>query len=272
MYPKTRRRADCDPDASEGVVWLVVLVGPAVYAKFAAIDWHWRVMLGVFVATAVVLGIRAFRRAAATRRRERLMVDDARRLTWRDFESYVQVLLQDLGWEHVQHTGGAGDGGVDLRGLSNGEQWIVQCKHRSTDRKPLQPGIARDLLGTLSEEGKRGRANRALLVTTGRFGPDSRKLERATRSSSGTVLSWPAGDSRPTLYGRGPYSATAELPAGCGPVSHSSTAWWPCGPLLRSSYRFTSVSNSHRAIERAPLPAQEITLNGFFTPPEGATR
>jgi restriction system protein len=176
----SRHRSGLTADDREGLALVLLVIGPMIYARVRAVDWHWWVVTVVFAATAGLLMVRSFARAARRRQRERLMADDVRRLPWRDFESYVQALLQDIGWQQVEVTGGAGDRGVDLRATYNGEPWIVQCKHRKSDRQPLAPSIARDVLGTLSEETKRGRAKHALLVTTGRFGPGSRNLERTT--------------------------------------------------------------------------------------------
>jgi HJR/Mrr/RecB family endonuclease len=172
---RSSRRSSGD----EGYVLLALFALASVfYTKVKALDWHWRIVLGVLVASVLFLLGRALLRAVRRRNRERLLLGDVRQLSWRQFESYVQLLLRDLGWEQVKHTGGSRDGGIDLRGTYNGEQWIVQCKHRTTRNDLVEPGVVRDLLGRLGIEARHGRATRALVVTTGRFGPDSRAHER----------------------------------------------------------------------------------------------
>jgi restriction system protein len=101
------------------------------------------------------------------RAREQLLLTDAISLTPSDFERRVQLLLQDLGWEHVEHVGGAGDGGVDLRGRCDGHRYIVQCKRY---KGIVSPTHIRDLAGALEHEA----AERALLVTTGRVSHQAR--------------------------------------------------------------------------------------------------
>lgn len=170
-----RRRRSSDDDASGGVALGLLVLGSVLYTKFTALDPRWRVPVAVLGIGAVVLITWALMRLARSRRRERLIHREVRSLTWREFEAYVQVLLQELGWKQVRHVGGSGDGGVDLRGTYNGERWIVQCKHYSSQ---VQPTHVRDLIGRLADEVQRGRADRALFVTSSSFGPQSRQLER----------------------------------------------------------------------------------------------
>ena len=88
------------------------------------------------------------------------------------FEALVAELLGRMGLR-VQHTGQAGDGGVDVVAQDTtplvGGDVIVQVKRY---RSPVGPEVVRDLFGTLHHRG----ASRGLLVTTSRFGPDAHEF------------------------------------------------------------------------------------------------
>ncbi|MFL5804706.1 MAG: restriction endonuclease, partial [Roseiflexaceae bacterium] len=121
-------------------------------------------MAGITIA---LLAIRWLRQGQRRKARERLLLTEAVSLNPIDFERRVQMLLTDLGWERVEHVGGAGDGGVDLCGRFGGQRYIVQCKRY---RGIVSPTHIRDLAGALGHEP----AERALLVTTGHVSPQTR--------------------------------------------------------------------------------------------------
>jgi restriction system protein len=156
--PRRRRRRQHTPDDAVGLSALVL--GALLYRQLSAISFPWMIALTVVgtsvVGTTIVWAVRSHRR----RHTQQLLLADARTLTPPQFEAQVLHLLRDLGWARVQWVGGSGDGGVDLRGIYQGQRWIVQCK-RSAGR--VAPQYLRDLEGARSHE----RADRALLVTTG---------------------------------------------------------------------------------------------------------
>jgi restriction system protein len=158
MPRRTRRQADYD-DAL-GITALVI--GALIYRSLGALTVPWKIALVVLVTSLSATAIVWFVRAARRRRVQRLMLTDALNLTPAQFEERIRDLLQDLGWERVQWVGGSGDGGVDLRGIYRGQRYIVQCKRY---RGRVAPHHLRELDGTRAHE----RADRALLVTTGRF-------------------------------------------------------------------------------------------------------
>lgn len=87
------------------------------------------------------------------------------------FERLSQRLLRELGFKNVEVTGKAGDGGIDGKGmLSIGSvltfRVVFQCKRY---RDTVTAGVVRDFRGAVQ-----GRADKGLLVTTGRFTQDAR--------------------------------------------------------------------------------------------------
>ena len=112
------------------------------------------------------------------RERKRLLLANARSLSPADFERRVHILLQDLGWTQLEHVGGTGDRGVDLRGTYQQRRYIVQCKRF---KGLVGPQYVRDLEGTRQHEG----ATCALLVTTGHFGPSSYEWAREAARALG---------------------------------------------------------------------------------------
>jgi Holliday junction resolvase len=93
----------------------------------------------------------------------------------RALEKRVERLLPYLGWQEVRRSGGAGDGGVDVRGILNGERWIVQCKNHE---RRIDPTHVRDLAGAFDYARKFGQAERALFITTSRYSHKTRQWAR----------------------------------------------------------------------------------------------
>lgn len=158
--PRRTRRYQTRHDEGLGLGALVI--GALIYRQLSTLTGPWKIALVILttslLGTAIVWAVRSARR----RCKQHLLLTDARSLTPAQFEEQIQHLLQDLGWERVERVGGSGDGGVDLRAGYRGQRWIVQCK-RYRDR--VEPKYLRDLEGARQHE----RADRALLVTTGRF-------------------------------------------------------------------------------------------------------
>lgn len=157
--PRRRRRQD-SPDEAVGIIALVM--GGLMYRQLSAVSTPWKIALAVLITSILGTLIVWAVRSAHRRRKQQLLLADALHLTPTQFEERVQYLLQDLGWERVERSGGSGDGGVDLRGIDRGQRVIVQCKRY---RGRVDPKYLRDLEGARHHE----RADRALLVTTGRF-------------------------------------------------------------------------------------------------------
>lgn len=160
--PRRSRRHHASQDEGVGLVALVV--SALIYHQISALTGPWKIALVVVITSIVGTAIIWIVRSTRRRRRQQLMRAEALNLTPAQFEERIQLLLHDLGWERVERVGSSGDGGVDLRGIYRGERWIVQCK-RYAGR--VEPTYLRDLEGARSHE----RADRALLVTTGRFTP-----------------------------------------------------------------------------------------------------
>jgi HJR/Mrr/RecB family endonuclease len=92
-----------------------------------------------------------------------------------EFELHVADLFARAGYR-VEHAGGSGDGGVDIRVWRGGEYGVVQCKHyRPTN--PVGPAAVRELVGTRLHE----RADTAWLVTTGRLTKGGHQLAGVQR-------------------------------------------------------------------------------------------
>ncbi|MDX1417362.1 MAG: restriction endonuclease [Candidatus Promineifilaceae bacterium] len=116
-------------------------------------------------------------------------------VTWRDelltallemdpaaFERLVQRLLRESGFIQVEVTGRSGDGGVDGKGIMRlggllSFNVIFQCKRY---RGSVGAGHVRDFRGAMV-----GRADKALLITTGNFTRDAER--EATRDGAPTI-------------------------------------------------------------------------------------
>jgi restriction system protein len=108
------------------------------------------------------------------------------------FERYVAAWFRARGYR-VEHCGGRGDGGVDLRVWRGGRAAIVQCK-RYGPAHAVGPAIIRELVGTRALHG----ARHAWLATTGRLTVGAREVAKA---ESITVVDARALTAQPT---RGP--------------------------------------------------------------------
>ena len=97
-------------------------------------------------------------------------IADIRDLSWLEFERFITETYRRRGYL-AQHVGApGGDGGIDIILLGNGERILVQCKQWKAFRVGVAP--VRELLGVVTSE----RADRGILVTTGRFTPEARRF------------------------------------------------------------------------------------------------
>ncbi|TMK24342.1 MAG: hypothetical protein E6G64_17500 [Actinobacteria bacterium] len=154
-----------------------------------------------------------------------------RELTPDRFEDWCAARFRDLGYE-VKSVGGQGDHGIDLIATKDGEKTAVQCRRFAKTRPVSEPQL-RDLYGSMHAIG----ANRAVMVTTGRYTSSARDWARAkpidlwgpdqlgkAAASTFSVTSGPAPELAPSL-GRCPWSdsplvvrtnrATSEKFIGC---------------------------------------------------------
>ncbi|MEE2000609.1 DUF2034 domain-containing protein [Alkalimonas sp. MEB108] len=84
-------------------------------------------------------------------------------IDWREFEMLVGQYFQEKGYQ-VHETGGAADGGVDLRlTASDSNTYLVQCKHWKAGKVPVN--VVRELFGVMTAENAQG----GFVVTSGQF-------------------------------------------------------------------------------------------------------
>jgi restriction system protein len=123
------------------------------------------------------------------------IIDDETELDWQDellatlqemdpaaFERLTQRLLRESGFIQVEVTGRSGDGGIDGKGIMRlggllSFNVIFQCKRYSGS---VGAGHVRDFRGAMV-----GRADKALLITTGTFTRDAER--EATRDGAPTI-------------------------------------------------------------------------------------
>jgi restriction system protein len=105
----------------------------------------------------------------ARRRALARTVEGLRQLSPGEFEARVAGWLRREGWQ-VEHLGGPGDGGMDLRARRGNDVAVVQCKRLAADSSVAAP-VVRDLYGAAVAGG----ATLAVLVTTGRISRAARE-------------------------------------------------------------------------------------------------
>ena len=92
---------------------------------------------------------------------------------------FVQRVLREAGFTHVEVTGRSGDGGIDGRGIARihglmSFHVLFQCKRY---KGAVGPGEIRDFRGAMV-----GRADKGLFITTGTFTPAA--VKEATRDGA----------------------------------------------------------------------------------------
>lgn len=109
-------------------------------------------------------------------------IESIRELSWHEFERLLAEAYRRQGYA-VELVGGSGpDGGVDIRLHRAGEVLLVQCKQWRERNVGVK--LVRELYGVVAAE----RANRGILVTSGRFSAD------AVEFASGVAITLVAGD------------------------------------------------------------------------------
>lgn len=183
------------------IVWFLLLAFPASFLFLCTIvPFYAAVMLFVFLGSAIFLplarladavvpglaGLKSYKAALAGYKKlaaqhqsavrnaqlKRLRAQESwwRSLSGSAFEIEVKRVLEQAGYT-VQHTGSAGDGGVDLVLSSGARRILVQCKQHS---QPVNPAAVRDLFGTLHARG----AASAWLVSASGFTTGAREFSR----------------------------------------------------------------------------------------------
>lgn len=109
--------------------------------------------------------------AAAFGHRQRVL-EILRDLTSAEFERFCQLLLREAGFQNVEVTGRAGDGGIDGVGMLQVNTLVsfkvlFQCKRY---RDTVGPGTVRDFRGAMT-----GRADKGIILTTGAFTADAKR-------------------------------------------------------------------------------------------------
>ncbi len=100
------------------------------------------------------------------------LIETLKGLSPKGFERICKRLLAEIGIHDIQITGGSGDQGVDGIGrirLNDVVNFniVFQCKRY---KETVSPALVRDFRGSMQ-----GRAEKGLILTTGRFTPDAQK-------------------------------------------------------------------------------------------------
>ncbi len=89
-------------------------------------------------------------------------------VTWEELELLTGELYRRKGFEVELSAGTGSDGGIDLVLHQEGAKTLVQCKHYSSQKVPVN--AIREFYGTLTHEG----VGQGVFVTTGEFSRDAR--------------------------------------------------------------------------------------------------
>lgn len=112
-----------------------------------------------------IAGRNAVRMAYAVHLRTQETAAHWQSLTWREFEIEVADLFRRLRFS-VDHTGGAGDQGVDIVATQGNTKLLIQCKKHGT---PVGPAVIRELVGTLVLQ----KSERGVLISSSGFTPSA---------------------------------------------------------------------------------------------------
>ncbi|MEM8529500.1 MAG: restriction endonuclease [Chloroflexota bacterium] len=162
---RRKRRRQRQRRIQLSVLTILLLVAVGIYILWA-LDPRWYIPLVTTTLTLIIFGLWFTRRGRQHATNEKLLLKKALNLSPTEFEQRTVLLLRDLGWDWIEHQGGSGDGGVDVRATRQGKKWVVQCKRY---KNTVPAYMVRALEGVRHHE----KADHALLVTTGNFGPQS---------------------------------------------------------------------------------------------------
>jgi restriction system protein len=168
VYVHTHRRSGC-----------LSVIGAFMVLGLVAALWRLAIPLLVIGALVYVGDHRSGRRA----REARQALLRTRALTLKtvydqgpeNFEKYIVELLKSLGWREVRHLGRTGDLGADVIGYDTyGRKTVVQVK-RYAPLATIGSPVIQALIGSQVIH----KADRAMLVTTGKFTQPAMQLASA---------------------------------------------------------------------------------------------
>ncbi len=100
-------------------------------------------------------------------------IESIRKISWSQFEHLVCEAYRRKGYLAEVVGSPAGDGGVDIVLTARNERFFVQCKQWKAFKVGVKP--VRELLGVVVSE----KANRGILVTSGRFTNEAIRFARS---------------------------------------------------------------------------------------------
>jgi hypothetical protein len=176
-----------------------------------------------------------------------------------EFEMAVAELLRREGFAAVEHVGGSGDLGVDVRARDvDGRLVVVQCKRYRPNAAIGSPDIQR-FFGMIVHHG----AARGLFVTTARFTTAAHVLaaERDIRLINGTEFAnLLAKHGMPAL-------ATAREDEPPAPPAISTAPTLPSGPVppirRQSSFDGPAIESNESIIARVESPFVKAAVTGI---------
>lgn len=116
------------------------------------------------------------------------MLEQLQKMQPKHFEKLIAKLCHAMKYESVTVTGGAGDGGVDVR-AKRVDQWSPQLKHpvilqAKRYKKTVNRRYVDELIGVMTRE----KCNEALLITTGVFTDAAREAAADVKGLTLTLV------------------------------------------------------------------------------------
>ena len=127
---------------------------------------------GLFILTALLSVVNAHRKRKLLNTRTDL--DSIKALSWSQFEELTGEYFRQRGYYVIENSCVGADGGVDVRLRKDGELTLVQCKNWRN--KKVGVTTVRELLGVVTAFS----ASRGIVVCSGRFTEDAKKLAAST--------------------------------------------------------------------------------------------
>ena len=122
------------------------------------------------------------------------------------FTRQIERLALHLGFTDVANIDGSNDQGGDLIGIRARQRWVFQAKWKSNGN-PVPPGAIDEVIRAKAYY----HADRAVVVTNSRFGPQAYKRQQELASAGIHVMLW-SGQELTDLYDDDTY-ATPHIPA-----------------------------------------------------------
>jgi restriction system protein len=140
-------------------------------------------------------------------------------MSWREFERLVGEAFRQRGFTVTGFGGSGPDGRVDLALVTNGERFLVQCKHWRKEQVGVT--VVRELSGVMAAVDAHG----GYVVTGGQFTREAREFAR------GTKIELMDGDALETLIGCVRTNASAPV-VYIKAASQSAPACPHCGTAM----------------------------------------